>query len=192
MRSNLDGSLFETLIESVRGNPIGAIRPVCVGVLSIPTQAIYWTQKGPHMASAGATPRLASKSRNGENRCDRSDSKIFFDHLPEPIDLELRLKIAFSTGPIAAKKKKPRARQYSQSPSLDPQTPSAQIVLTHLMEGDWPLRLDVPAIGCFYLTCRIALFRRILMEITSATSSYAQAISPASPTPRSEHLIQEN
>jgi len=50
---------------------------------------IYWSQKGPD--NAGRGPHLPSNLEipAGETPAKRTDIEIFFDALPEPIDLEL-------------------------------------------------------------------------------------------------------
>jgi hypothetical protein len=49
----------------------------------------YWTQKGPSKAGKGRIFRANLDIPSGETPWDRSDIELLFDHLPEPIDLEI-------------------------------------------------------------------------------------------------------
>src|SRR6202021_644685 len=91
MRCNLDGSKLETLIESGRGEA-DSRDPTrwCVGLTIDPKFGhIYWTQKGPDNAGLGRLFRANVEIPTGQTAATRSDIEIFFDHLPEPIDIEL-------------------------------------------------------------------------------------------------------
>ena len=94
MRSNLDGSQIETLVDSSEGDarPGADAKKWCVGITIDPKRGqIYWTQKGPDNAGTGKICRANIEIPKGENAADRSDIEVFFDGLPEPIDLELDL-----------------------------------------------------------------------------------------------------
>jgi len=94
MRANLDGSLIETLVETGRGDADRRDQTRwCVGITIDPVRKqIYWTQKGPDNGEQGLLLRAGLEIPKGETAANRSDIEVFFDHLPEPIDLELDLK----------------------------------------------------------------------------------------------------
>src|SRR6185503_7070459 len=92
MRSNLDGSKIETLVDTSQGDarPGRDAKKWCVGItVDLKSGQIYWTQKGPDNAEVGKICRASIEIPNGETAANRSDIDVFFDRLPEPIDLEL-------------------------------------------------------------------------------------------------------
>ncbi len=91
MRSNLDGSHIETLVETARGEDARRdARNWCVGIaLDLPEGKIYWTQKG--NGNDGTIRRASLEIPPGEDPAHRSDIEVLFDGLPEPIDLDLDL-----------------------------------------------------------------------------------------------------
>ena len=91
MRSNLDGSQIETLVEAGRGDADRRDQTRwCVGITIDPKHnQIYWTQKGPDNGNQGRLFRAGLEIPKGETAAKRTDIEVFFDHLPEPIDLEL-------------------------------------------------------------------------------------------------------
>ncbi|HUK10611.1 MAG TPA: hypothetical protein VLX09_22255, partial [Stellaceae bacterium] len=93
MRSNLDGSQVETLVEAGRGDVDRRDQTRwCVGITIDPKrQKIYWTQKGPDNAGLGRIFRANVEIPKGESAANRSDIEVLFADLPEPIDLELDL-----------------------------------------------------------------------------------------------------
>jgi hypothetical protein len=93
MRSNLDGSKIETLVETGQGDADRRdARKWCVGIaVDAERGHIYWTQKGPDDAGQGRICRANVEIPNGESAASRSDIEVLFDGLPEPIDLELDL-----------------------------------------------------------------------------------------------------
>jgi hypothetical protein len=137
MRSNLDGSKIETLMDSSDGDarPGMDARKMCVGI-SVDTdrEQIYWTQKGPDDAGLGRIFRAGIEIPKGESASNRTDIEVLFDRLPEPIDLELDTKnqVLYWTdrGDPPRGNTVNRARLDSQK---KPNTP--EILLTHLMEG---------------------------------------------------------
>jgi hypothetical protein len=93
MRSNLDGSKIETLVETGHGDADRRdARNWCVGIaVDAGRGYIYWTQKGPDDAGQGRIFRANVEIPKGQSAADRSDIETLFDGLPEPIDLELDL-----------------------------------------------------------------------------------------------------
>jgi hypothetical protein len=134
MRSNLDGSQVETLVEAGRGDADRRDQTRwCVGVTLDPVRKqIYWTQKGPDNGDVGRIFRAGIEIPKGETAASRSDIEVFFDHLPEPIDLELDLKnrVLYWTDRGDA----PRGNSVSRA-SIDTKPEAPQIVLKPLMEG---------------------------------------------------------
>jgi hypothetical protein len=143
MRSNLDGSKLETLVEAGRGDVERRdLTRWCVGVTIDPQrQQIYWTQKGPTKGNKGRLFRTNVEILPGENAANRSDIEVLYDGLPEPIDLELDLKsrVLYWTD----RGDPPRGNTVNRAPIDAKPIPDPQIVLTHLMEGIG-IALDVP------------------------------------------------
>src|SRR6201988_3392828 len=142
MRANLDGSQVETLVETGRGDKDrrDATR-WCVGITLDPVRRqIYWTQKGPDNGEQGRLFRAGIEIPRGESPANRSDIEVFFDHLPEPIDLELDLKsrVLYWTD----RGDPPRGNTVNRA-SIDAKPQAPEIVLTHLMEGIG-IALDLP------------------------------------------------
>ena len=142
MRSNLDGSHVETLIEAGRGDADRRDQTRwCVGITIDPKrQKIYWTQKGPDNAGLGRIFRANVEIPKGESAANRSDIEVLFADLPEPIDLELDLqeRVLYWTD----RGDPPRGNTVNRAPIDATPIPAPQIVLTHLMEGIG-LALDV-------------------------------------------------
>jgi hypothetical protein len=142
MRCNLDGSKLETLIETGRGEADSrdATR-WCVGLTIDPKSGhIYWSQKGPDNAGLGRICRANVEIPAGQTAATRSDIEIFFDGLPEPIDLELdhKSRILYWTD----RGDPPRGNTVNRA-SIDNKPAEPEIVVTHLMEGIG-IALDVP------------------------------------------------
>ncbi|WP_027545714.1 hypothetical protein [Bradyrhizobium sp. WSM2254] len=142
MRCNLDGSLLETLIEAGRSGA-DAHDPTkwCVGLSIDPQQKkIYWSQKGPDNAGRGAIFRANLEIPAGQTATNRSDIEVFFDRLPEPIDLELdhENRVMYWTD----RGDPPRGNTVNRA-SIDDKPAEPEIVVTHLMEGIG-IALDVP------------------------------------------------
>ncbi len=142
MRCNLDGSKLETLIETGRGEADSrdATR-WCVGLTIDPKFGhLYWSQKGPDNAGLGRISRANLEIPAGQTAANRSDIEIFFDGLPEPIDLELDLKnrVLYWTD----RGDPPRGNTVNRA-SIDNKPAEPEIVVTHLMEGIG-IALDVP------------------------------------------------
>jgi len=91
MRSGLDGSAIEVLVETGAGEA-DRKDPAhwCVGVaLDTARGHVYWTQKGADNAGQGAIKRAALKLPPGQTPANRSDIELLFSGLPEPIDLDI-------------------------------------------------------------------------------------------------------
>ncbi len=135
MRANLDGSQIETLVDTSQGDarPGHDAKKWCVGITLDPKRGqIYWTQKGPDNAEVGKICRANIEIPNGENAANRSDIEVFFDGLPEPIDLELDLenRVLYWTD----RGDPPRGNTVNRA-SIDAKPNAPEIVFDHLMEG---------------------------------------------------------
>ena len=142
MRANFDGSNIETLVQTGPGETDrrDATR-WCVGITIDPRRKqIYWTQKGPDDAGLGRIFRANIEIPSGQTAANRSDIEIWFDHLPEPIDLELDLthRVMYWTD----RGDPPRGNTVNRA-SVDATPDAPEIVFTHLMEGIG-ISLDVP------------------------------------------------
>src|SRR5271163_852475 len=142
MRSNLDGSQIETLIETGRGDADRRDQTRwCVGITLDPERKqIYWTQKGSDNGEQGRIFRAGIDIPRGETPDKRSDVEVFFNHLPEPIDLELdhKNRVLYWTD----RGDPPRGNTVNRA-SIDNKPGEPEIVVTHLMEGIG-IALDVP------------------------------------------------
>jgi hypothetical protein len=137
MRSNLDGSKVETLVDASKGDSRPGADPTkwCVGITVDPEGGkIYWTQKGPSKGGVGCIFRANLDIPNGESPAKRSDIELLFDKLPEPIDLELDLenRVLYWTD----RGDPPRGNTVNRV-SMDAELGEglADILVTHLMEG---------------------------------------------------------
>jgi hypothetical protein len=144
MRSNLDGSHVETLVETGHGDADRRdLTRWCVGITLDPNrQEIYWTQKGPENAGLGRICRANVEIPNGENAANRTDIELLLDGLPEPIDLELDLehRLLYWTD----RGDPPRGNTVNRiSIDAKPEQRVPEIVLAHLMEGIG-IALDLP------------------------------------------------
>ena len=138
MRSNLDGSKIETLVDPSGGDsrPGTDATKWCVGIAVDPDRRqIYWTQKGPDDAGKGRLLRANVDIPEGENAANRTDIELLFDGLPEPIDLELDLKkrLMYWTD----RGDPPRGNTVNRA-AMDADSgkrPPPEILFSHLMEG---------------------------------------------------------
>ena len=135
MRANLDGSQVETLVDTSQGDarPGRDATKWCVGITVDPKRGqIYWTQKGPDNAGLGKICRAGVEIPKGENAANRSDIEVFFDRLPEPIDLELDLenRVLYWTD-----RGDPPLGNTVNRASVDAKPNAPEIVFDHLMEG---------------------------------------------------------
>lgn len=142
MRANLDGSQVETLVEAGRGDADRRDQTRwCVGItIDLERRQIYWTQKGPDNGEHGRIFRAGMEIPKGETAANRSDIELFFDGLPEPIDLELdrENRVLYWTD----RGDPPRGNTVNRA-SIDAKPQAPEIVVTHLMEGIG-IALDVP------------------------------------------------
>jgi hypothetical protein len=130
MRCNLDGSLIETLVETGRGEADRRDQTRwCVGIALDPKRGqIYWTQKGPDNGELGRIFRAGIDLPSRESPDERTDIEVFYDRLPEPIDLEKRVLYWTDRGDP------PRGNTVNRA-SIDAKPLAPEIVLPNLMEG---------------------------------------------------------
>ena len=93
MRSNLDGSNIEVLIQTGSGpEDRKNLALWCVGIaLDTAKGHIYWTQKGGDNAGQGTLNRMGINLPAGATPTTRKDVEVLFSGLPEPIDIDLDL-----------------------------------------------------------------------------------------------------
>lgn len=144
MRANLDGSKIETLVQTGTGESDRHDQTRwCVGItVDLKRQQIYWTQKGEDNAGEGRIMRAGIEIPKGKTAANRSDIEVFFDGLPEPIDLELDLehRVLYWTD----RGNPPRGNTVNRAPiDAKPGQSELQIVVSDLMEGIG-IALDVP------------------------------------------------
>jgi len=136
MRSNLDGSKIETLVQNGQGDEDRRDQMKwCVGITVDPSRhQVYWTQKGPDNSGKGRIFRASTEIPNGQSPENRTDVELLFESLPEPIDLELDVynRVLYWTD----RGDPPRGNTVNRA-SVDgkPKNQSPEILLTHLMEG---------------------------------------------------------
>jgi len=137
MRSRLDGSAIETLVQTGEGEgDRGDLTRWCVGIAVDPRGGhFYWTQKGPDNAGLGKICRAGIDIPKGQTPATRKDVEVLFDGLPEPIDLEIDPvhRILYWTD----RGDPPRGNTVNRVPidALPRKGREPEIVLTHLMEG---------------------------------------------------------
>jgi len=137
MRSNLDGSNIEALVETGHGDADGPdARNWCVGIaIDVNGGKFYWTQKGNDNAGEGRIFRAALEIPKGQTPADRQDIEVLYDNLPEPIDLDLDLvnRVIYWTD----RGDPPRGNTVNRA-SMDAapgKRKEPEIVFNHLMEG---------------------------------------------------------
>jgi sugar lactone lactonase YvrE len=93
MRSNLDGSEHETLVQTGNWqNEKDASNQLnwCVGIsVNNKEGKFYWTQKGLSKGNKGRIFRANIQMRRGEDPENRTDIETILSGLPEPIDVEI-------------------------------------------------------------------------------------------------------
>lgn len=136
MRANLDGSQIEALVQTGESEDDRHDQSRwCVGIaIDHKRKQIYWTQKGADNAEVGRILRAGIDIPKGETAADRSDIEVFFNGLPEPIDLELDLehRVLYWTD----RGNPPRGNTVNRA-AIDakPAQDVPQIVVSDLMEG---------------------------------------------------------
>ena len=137
MRSNLDGSNIETLVQTGYGEDDRRdARRWCVGIaLDVEGGRLYWTQKGNDNAGEGRIFRANLEIPKGQGPASREDIEVLFEGLPEPIDLDLDLKnrIMYWTD----RGDPPRGNTVNRAPmdAAPGYRKQPEILFTHLMEG---------------------------------------------------------
>jgi hypothetical protein len=139
MRSNLDGSKIEILVQTGQGeaNRRDAMK-WCIGItVDAERGQIYWTQKGPEDAGQGRIFRAGIEIPKGQNAANRTDIEVLFDGLPEPIDLEHDLKNRMLYWTDSGDP--PHGNTVNRAPMdmemMKKKRQAPEILLTHLQEG---------------------------------------------------------
>jgi DNA-binding beta-propeller fold protein YncE len=152
MRSNVDGSDLETLVETGHGEADRRdARNWCVGIaVDIEAGKVYWTQKGNDNAGEGRIFRANLEIPKDQSAANRRDIELLFDGLPEPIDLDIDPvnRVMYWTD----RGDPPRGNTVNRAPmDAEPgDRKDPEIVFTHLMEGIG-LTLDLKS-GRMFLT----------------------------------------
>lgn len=148
MRSNLDGTCVETLIETGRGDANRRDQwRWCVGITVDPDAGkFYWTQKGSDNEGVGRILRANIDMPPGEEPSNRSDIELLFDMLPEPIDLELdeESRILYWTD----RGNPPRGNTVNCA-AIDEADAAPQVLVSDLMEAIG-IALDLPGNRMFF------------------------------------------
>ena len=138
MRCDLDGSHIETIVDTSQGDsrPGPDATKWCVGMaVDAAGGKFYWTQKGDDNAGEGRIFRANLEIPEGQTPTNRGDIEMLYDHLPEPIDLDLDLvnRIVYWTD----RGDPPRGNTVNRAPmDVAPGTSNVpEIVFDHLMEG---------------------------------------------------------
>ena len=138
MRSNLDGSKVETLVDTSQGDarPGKDARKWCVGIaVDLSGGKFYWTEKGPDNAGQGRICRANIEIPNGQTPADRNDIEVLYDELPEPIDLDFdpTNRVLYWTD----RGDPPRGNTVNRAPmdAVPGERKEPEIIFTHLMEG---------------------------------------------------------
>jgi hypothetical protein len=138
MRSNLDGSEIETLVDTSDGDPRPGpdARKWCVGIaVDVEGGKIYWTQKGDDNAGQGRIFRANIEIPRPKSGPNRNDIELLYENLPEPVDLDLD--VANGTLYWTDRGDPPRGNTVNRAP-MHPKSGNRQkpeILFTHLMEG---------------------------------------------------------
>jgi sugar lactone lactonase YvrE len=172
MRSNLDGSQIETLVDASQGDtrPGADALKWCVGItVDADRGHIYWTQKGPDNGERGRIFRANLEIPAGQNAANRRDITVLFDRLPEPIDLELDLKNRHLYW--TDRGDPPRGNTVNRT-SIDGML-TQNIVLSNLMEGIG-IALDVPGDRMFVTDLAGSVYSAKLNGSQKRVLAYAQ------------------
>jgi len=156
MRSNLDGSDVETLVQTGSSEADRRDqRNWCVGIaVDADRGKIYWSQKGPDNAGQGRIFRAKLEIPAGQTAAARKDIELLFDRLPEPIDLELdpRNRMIYWTD----RGNPPRGNSVNRAP-MDAHRPPERL-LGDLMEAIG-LSLDLEGDRMFFTDLAGTLYR---------------------------------
>jgi hypothetical protein len=172
MRSNVDGSHIETLVDTSQGDtrPGADARKWCVGItVDADRGHIYWTQKGPDNGEQGRIFRANLDIPAGQNAANRRDITVLFDRLPEPIDLELDLKNSHLYW--TDRGDPPRGNTVNRT-SIDGKL-TQDIVLSNLMEGIG-IALDVAGDRMFVTDLAGSVYSAKLNGSQKRVLAYAQ------------------
>jgi len=138
MRSNLDGSKIEALVDTSQGDarPGPDATKWCVGIaLDVQGGKVYWTQKGQDNAGRGRIFRANLELPKGQTPANRRDIEVLYDNLPEPIDLDLDLgnRMMYWTD----RGDPPRGNTVNRAPmdAAPGNGKQPEIIFNHLMEG---------------------------------------------------------
>jgi DNA-binding beta-propeller fold protein YncE len=137
MRSNLDGSNIETLVQTGHGDSDRLdARNWCVGIaVDVNGGKLYWTQKGNDNAGQGRIFRAGLEIPKGQTPANRQDIEVLYHNLPEPIDLDLDLgnRVIYWTD----RGDPPRGNTVNRAPmdAAPGKRKEPEIVFNHLMEG---------------------------------------------------------
>ncbi|KAJ5577411.1 Dehydrogenase multihelical [Penicillium hispanicum] len=92
-RCNYDGTGHEVLVQrhaENSGTLLDQMRLWCVGIaVDAERNLMYWTQKGPSKGGRGRIFCAGLDIPPGQSAECRSDIRLIFDNLPEPIDVEI-------------------------------------------------------------------------------------------------------
>lgn len=135
MRSNIDGSSIETLVETGHGDADRAdAKNWCVGIgVDLEGGKIYWTQKGGNNAGEGSLRRASIEIPKGQTPTTRTDIEVLFDHLPEPIDVDLDARHQMIYW--ADRGDPPRGNTVNRAPMKVTNHTEPEILVTGLHEG---------------------------------------------------------
>jgi hypothetical protein len=146
MRSNLDGSVVETLVETAHGAAARLdAKNWCVGIaLDVERGKIYWTQKGD--GGTGSIRRANLQLPEGADPAQRPDIEVLLQGLPEPIDIDLDVagRMIYWTD----RGDPPRGNTVNRAP-IDRPAANPEILVTGLREGIG-IALDVKGGGIFF------------------------------------------
>jgi DNA-binding beta-propeller fold protein YncE len=139
MRSNLDGSGVETLVQTghTEADRLDA-RNWCVGIaVDSDGGKFYWTQIGNEKAGQGRIFRAGTDIPDGATPATRTDIELLYADLPEPVDLDLDLDISNRMLYWTDRGDPPRGNTVNRAP-MDPSPTlheQPEILVSHLMEG---------------------------------------------------------
>jgi DNA-binding beta-propeller fold protein YncE len=172
MRSNLDGSEVETLVETGRGDEDRSDQSRwCVGITVDPQRGkFYWSQKGGDNEGVGRILRANIEIPDGESPANRSDIETLFDRLPEPIDLELdqESRVLYWTD-----RGDPPSGNTVSRVRIDDNQATPEVLITHLMEGIG-IALDVPGDRLFVTDLAGSIYSADLDGSNERNFLYAQ------------------